>query len=95
MSRWNARYKNDNGEYEITFASENHEETKAVERLCQMIIDGKIKSPDDFAAVVRCRDCEYWVKDVAGCTEFVGRCAHANYFIGASGYCLYGERKEP
>ena len=44
--------------------------------------------------VVRCKDCIRWMKDVAGCTDFVGRCAYANYMIGATGYCLYGERKE-
>ena len=56
----------------------------------------KIKSipAADVAPVVRCRDCKHWKKDVEGCTEFVGRCAYANYMIGANGYCLYGEREE-
>ena len=48
----------------------------------------------DTVEVVRCKDCKRWMKDVAGCTDFVGRCAYANYMIGANGYCLYGERKE-
>lgn len=48
----------------------------------------------DAEEVVRCKDCKRWLKDVAGCTDFVGRCAYANYMIGATGYCLYGERKE-
>lgn len=48
----------------------------------------------DAVEVVRCKDCIRWMKDVAGCTDFVGRCAYANYMIGATGYCLYGERKE-
>ena len=48
----------------------------------------------DAVPVVRCRECKHWKKDVEGCTEFVGRCAYANYMIGANGYCLYGERKE-
>lgn len=48
----------------------------------------------DAVEVVRCKDCKHWLKDVAGCTDFVGRCAYANYMIGATGYCLYGERRE-
>lgn len=47
----------------------------------------------DAVPMVRCRECKHWVKDVAGCTDFVGRCDLANYMIGANGYCLYGERK--
>lgn len=43
--------------------------------------------------VVRCKDCNHWLKDVAGCTEFVGRCEFANYMIGATGFCSYGERR--
>lgn len=48
----------------------------------------------DAVPVVRCRECKRWMKDVPGCTDFVGRCALANYMIGATGYCLYGERKD-
>ena len=48
----------------------------------------------DAIPVVRCYECKQWKKDVAGCTEFVGRCDYANYMIGANGYCLYGEREE-
>lgn len=48
----------------------------------------------DAVPMVRCRECKHWVKDVAGCTDFVGRCDLANYMIGENGYCLYGERKE-
>lgn len=51
MSYWNAKYKNDYGEYEITFASKQKEETKAVEKLCQAIIDKKVKSADDIIIV--------------------------------------------
>lgn len=47
----------------------------------------------DAVPMVRCRECKHWVKDVAGCTDFVGRCDLANYMIGENGYCLYGERK--
>lgn len=52
------------------------------------------KSPTvDAVEVVRCKDCKHWLKDFAGCTEFVGRCEWANYAVGATGYCVYGERK--
>ena len=43
--------------------------------------------------VVRCRDCKHWLKDVPGCTDFVGRCELSNYMVGATGYCVYGERR--
>ena len=48
----------------------------------------------DVMEVVRCRYCKHWLKDVAGCTDFVGRCEFANYMVGAAGYCSYGERKD-
>ena len=44
----------------------------------------------DAVSVVRCRDCKHWLKDVPGCTDFVGRCELANYMVGATGYCVYG-----
>lgn len=47
----------------------------------------------DAVEVVRCKDCKHWLKDVAGCTDSVGRCEWANYMIGAVGYCVYGERR--
>lgn len=60
-------------------------------------LDGMIKALEDAPAVedaevVRCKDCKHWLKDVPGCTDFVGRCEWANYMIGATGYCVYGER---
>lgn len=48
----------------------------------------------DAVIPVRCKDCKHWLKDVPGCTEFVGRCELANYMVGATGYCVYGERRE-
>lgn len=48
----------------------------------------------DAVPVVRCAECKHWMKDVAGCTEFVGRCEWANYMVGAIGYCVYGERND-
>lgn len=41
MSYWNAKYTNDYGEYEITFASKDPTLTKAVEKVCQAIIDAE------------------------------------------------------
>jgi hypothetical protein len=48
----------------------------------------------DVAEVVRCKGCKHWLKDVACCTDFVGRCEWANYMVGANGYCVYGEKME-
>ena len=48
----------------------------------------------DAIPVVHGYECKHWKKDVAGCTENVGRCEYANYFVGKAGYCVYGERKE-
>lgn len=48
----------------------------------------------DAVEVVRCSQCLHWKKDFAGCTDFVGRCEYANYMVGATGYCVYGERRE-
>ena len=48
MSWWNAKYKNGHGEYEITFASKDYEKAKVVEKVCQAIIDKRIKSPDEL-----------------------------------------------
>ena len=47
----------------------------------------------DAVEVVWCKDCKHWLKDVPGCTDFVGRCEWANYMIGAVGYCVYGESR--
>lgn len=51
MSWWNAKYKNDHGEYEITFASQKYEKAKAVEKVCCAVIDKKVNSPDDVEIV--------------------------------------------
>ena len=93
MSRWYARYKNCQGEYEITFASKDYEKTKAVEKVCQMIIDDVVKSRDDIAAVVRCEDCMYWQsgENEAEKWEY---CNFHNIDIGPHAFCSYGERKE-
>ena len=53
----------------------------------------KKQSIIDAVPVVRCRECKHWLKDVPGCTDFVGRCELANYMVGATGYCVYGDRR--
>ena len=90
MIAWNARYTNNNGDYEVTFTSNDREKTKAVEKLCQMIIDKKVKSPDDFEAVVRCKDCKHMIPQshTRYCTVWNG----ANG-MGDDGFCNYGERR--
>lgn len=51
MSWWNAKYKNDHDEYEITFGSQDYEKAKAVEKVCCAVIDKTVKSRDDVAIV--------------------------------------------
>lgn len=51
MSGWNAKYKNDFGEYEITFYSKDYEKTKAVEKVCCAIMDGIVKNAADITLV--------------------------------------------
>lgn len=48
----------------------------------------------DVVEVVRCKACRHWKKDTPGCTDFVGRCNLANYMVGATGFCVYGERMD-
>ena len=69
------------------------ETKKDVETLMRLIEDAPLV---DAVVVVRCYQCQHWKKDVAGCTDldFIGRCELANYFIGATGFCVYGERRE-
>lgn len=47
----------------------------------------------DVVEVVRCGECRHWKKDVPGCTDFARRCELGGYMIGATGFCLYGERR--
>lgn len=46
---------------------------------------------EDAEIVVHCKKCKHWLKDVAGCTDFVGYCEWANWMVGENGYCIYGE----
>lgn len=83
MSYWNAKYKNDYGEYEITFASKQKEETKAVEKLCQAIIDKRVKSADGIIIVRHGRWIDHGVRDwrCSECGEKVKKVRNVD------GYC--------
>lgn len=86
MSWWNAKYTNGNGDNEITFGSKYYERAKAVEKVCQAVIDKKIKTPDDVAVVVRCKDCKH---------EFGGSCIICGFQKRKpEDFCSYGERKD-
>lgn len=86
MSWWNAKYTNGNGDNEITFGSKYYERAKAVEKVCQAVIDKKVKTPDDVAVVVRCKNCEH---------EFGGSCIIRGFQKRKpEDFCSYGERKE-
>ena len=93
MSWWNAKYTNNDGEYEITFASKNYEKAKAVEKVCCAVMDRAVKSPLDVEVVVRCRECKYshedeifgnrWCDSHLGCRK-----------VKDDGYCYLEELKE-
>lgn len=85
MSWWNAKYTNGDGDNEITFGSKYYERAKAVEKVCQAVIDKKVKTPDDVAVVVRCKDCKH---------EFGGSCIICGFQKRKpEDFCSYGERK--
>ncbi|MBS4880070.1 MAG: hypothetical protein KH138_07175 [Firmicutes bacterium] len=51
MDTWNAKYSNKWNEFEVKFCSDDYEKAKAVERVCQYIMDGEITSRSDVAPV--------------------------------------------
>lgn len=59
MDTWNAKYRNKWNEYEVKFCSDDYEKAKAVERVCQYIMDGEITSRSDVAPVRR----GHWKRD--------------------------------
>lgn len=59
MDTWNAKYRNKWNEYEVKFCSDDYEKAKAVERVCQYIMDGEITSRSDVAPVRRGQ----WIED--------------------------------
>ena len=87
MSWWNAKYPNNHGEYEITFASKDYEKAKAVEKVCCAVIDKDVKSPLDVEVVVRCRECKY-------CDGTPGQPNIQCGQMHEDDFCSYGERKK-
>ena len=103
MSWWNAKYKNNHGEYEITFASKTYEKAKAVERICQAVIDKKVKSREDVEAVVRCKKCiyakkNYLVNGLCLCEKTIHDAVKGevprNTLMTEDDFCSYGERRD-
>ena len=95
MSWWNAKYTNNDGEYEITFASKDHEKAKAVEKVCCAVMDKAIKSPLDVEVVVRCRECKHY--EIGVCLKIYDDGAASRYAWQKrkpDDFCSYGERKE-
>ena len=95
MSWWNAKYTNGNGDNEITFGSKYYERAKAVEKVCQAVIDKKVKTPDDVEVVVRCKGCKHY--DMGVCLKIY---SDGNVHPEAwqrrkpDNFCSYGERKD-
>lgn len=95
MSWWNAKYTNGNGDNEITFGSKYYERAKAVEKVCQAVIDKKVKTPDDVEVVVRCKGCKHY--DMGVCLKIY---SDGNVHPEAwqrrkpDDFCSYGERKD-
>lgn len=98
MSWWNAKYTNGNGDNEITFGSKYYERAKAVEKVCQAVIDKKVKTPDDVAVVTRCKGCKHYLiaDEFDGGKRYMCDVTHFSYLNsdGDMHYCSYGEPKE-
>ena len=43
--------------------------------------------------VCNCVDCKHWKDGYSGCTDNVKVCEWGNYYVGAKGFCVFGERK--
>lgn len=92
MSWWNAKYTNGNGDSEITFGSKYRERAKAVEKVCQAVIDKKVKTPDDVAVVVRCKDCANSYEDAFGRVCAYGICVDCT--VPDDFFCASSKPKE-
>ena len=92
MSWWNAKYTNNDGEYEIAFASKDYEKAKAVEKVCCAVMDRAVKSPLDVEVVVRCRVCKHWDPEDCDCDHPMSTGAPLSR--KPDDFCSYGERKE-
>ena len=90
MSWWNGKYTNNDGEYEITFASKDYEKAKAVEKVCCAVMDKAVKSPLDVEVVVRCLECKHLMF-----SDCYGECGKGHMgIVSPDDFCSYGERKE-
>lgn len=49
---------------------------------------------EDAVVVVRCKDCKHWGEGYTHTDKFVNACSRGKYYVGANGYCVYGERRE-
>ena len=98
MSWWNAKYKNNHGECEITFASKDYEKAKAVEKVCCAVMDNVVKSPLDVEVVTRCRECKHL--NVVNRKELYAHCPKTNTVFlpfeldTREHFCSLGEQKE-
>lgn len=89
MSWWNAKYKNDHDEYEITFGSHEYEKAKAVEKACCAVIDNRVNSPTDVEIVRHGRWNEKCVTGFSNafCTSFVCSECEKSYRTPNMNYC--------
>ena len=96
MSWWNAKYTNNDGEYEITFASKEYEKAKAVEKVCCAVMDKAVKSPLDVEVVVRCKDCKYGYPcgDEIVCYHPEYELAEGKWSYKKDFFCAFGDTKE-
>ena len=92
MSWWNAKYTNNDGEYEITFASKHYEKAKAVEKMCCAVMDKAIKSPLDVEVVVRCRESKQCDPENYHCDHPMSTSAPLSR--KPDDFCSYGEIKD-
>lgn len=74
MNTWNAKYRNKWNEFEVKFCSDDYEKAKAVEMVCQYIMDGEITSRSDVAPVRR----GHWIKRGYACGEAEFECSHCH-----------------
>ena len=94
MSWWSAKYTNNNGEYEITFASKDYEKAKAVEKVCCAVMDKAVKSPFEVEVVVRCRECKHYKTGVCLKIYYDGLASrYAWQERNDDDFCSYGEKR--
>ena len=94
MSWWNAKYTNGDSDNEITFGSKYYERAKAVEKICQAVIDKKVKTPDDVAVVTRCKGCKYAYINSFAVSSGEALCTLSGKPMQQDDFCSYGEPKE-